>query len=204
MVERQGGPAWDAALEQSGDLVRGAGAPTFTARLDRWVAEARVDEAALRRSRERWLREVAEQEATVAGVLADLAERRTPLAVHTRGGRRHHGTIRVIGVDFVALGLPSGADVLLANAAIGVVRTAPAVEPTVGDRIVATELRLADVLAELAADRERVLLVTDGGNDTVAGQLRSVGHDVAVVRTDGERPATAYVSLAAIGEVTIG
>ncbi len=204
MVERQGGPAWDAALGQSGDLVRGAGSPTFTARLDRWVAEARVDEAALRRSRERWLREVAEQEATLAGVLADLAERRTPLTVHTRGGRRHHGTIRVIGVDFVALGLPSGADVLLANAAIGVVRTAPAVEPTVGDRIVATELRLADVLAELAADRERVLVVTDAGNDTVAGQLRSVGHDIAVVRTDGERPATAYVSLAAIGEVTIG
>ena len=203
MVERRRDPAWDAALDRPDELVRGAGAPSFTARLDRWVAEARVDEAALGRSRERWLREVAEQEATLTGVLADLAERHTPVAISTSGGRRHHGTIRVIGADFVALGLASGADLLLAASAIGVVRTAPAIEATMGDRMVATELRLADVLAELAADRERVLLVTHNG-DVVAGQLRSVGQDVAVVRTDAERRATAYLPLAAIIEVTIG
>jgi hypothetical protein len=204
MVDRSRDPAWDAALERPGDLVRGASAQTFSARLDRWVAEARIDQAALQRSRERWLREVAAQEATLVGVLADLAERRTPLTVRTSGDRRHHGVIRAIGADFVAVGTPSGGEVLLAVAGIGVVRTAPAEEPAIGDRMVATELRLADVLAELAADRERVLFVTRDGLDSVAGELRSVGHDVAVVRTDAERPATAYVPLAAIGEVTIG
>lgn len=204
MMDSQGDPAWNAALERPGELVGGTGTPSFTTRLDRWVAEARINEAALQRSREHWLREAAQQEATLAGVLADLAERRIPLTVHTSGGRRHHGIIRVIGTDFVALGLRSGADVLLAIAAIGVVRTAPAVEPTVGDRMLATRLRLADVLAQLAADRERVLLVTREGDDAVAGQLRSVGHDVAVLRTDAERPATAYVPLDAISEVTIG
>ncbi|MEO7429211.1 MAG: hypothetical protein ABIY48_07475, partial [Acidimicrobiales bacterium] len=119
MVDRSGDPegdgargtAWDAALGHPGDLVRGASSSSFTARLDRWVAEARVDEAALRRSRERWLREAAEHEGTLAGVLADLAERCTPLTIHTRGGRRHHGAIRVIGADFVALRLWSGSDV---------------------------------------------------------------------------------------------
>lgn len=204
MVEPPRDPAWETALQRPGDLVRGAATPSFTARLDRWVAEARVDQAAMQRSRERWLRDVAEQEATLTGVLADLAERRTPVAVRTSGGRRHNGTIRVIGADFIAVGLASGGDVLIAVRAVGVVRTAPAVEATVGDRMVGTDLRLVDVLAELAADRERVLLVTARGEDVVAGQLRSVGHDVAVVRTDAERPATAYVPLAAIDEVTIG
>lgn len=203
MVERPGDRAWDAALERPARLVGGR-TTSFTSRLDRWVSEARVDEAALQRSRERWLREVAEQEATLSGVLADLAERRTAVVVRTRGGRRHNGLIRVIGADFVALGLASGGDVLIAVRAIGIVRTAPAVEAAMGDRMLGTDLRLADVLAELAADRERVLLVTADGDDSVAGQLRSVGQDVAVVRTDAERPATAYVPLAAIGEVTIG
>jgi hypothetical protein len=204
MVDRPGDPAWEAAQRRPDALVRGAGAPTFTARLDRWVTDARVDESALRRSRERWLREVAEQEATLPGVLADLAERRAPLAIGTTAGRRHHGVIQVIGADFVAMRLVSRADVLIAVAAIGIVRTAPSVDATLGDRLVSTELHLVEVLAALAADRERVLLVTVSGDDAVAGQLRSVGHDVVIVRTDGERPATAYVALAAIAEVTIG
>lgn len=204
MVDPPGDPAWDAALEHPDDLVRGDGSPSFAARLDRWVADARIDQSALQRSRERWLREVAEQEATLAGVLADLAERRTPLTVRTSGGRRHHGVISAIGADFVAVSTPSGSDVLLAVRAVGVVRTNPAEAATLGDQVVATELRLADVLAELAADRERVLLVTTDGQDSVTGVLRSVGHDVVVVRTDGERAAKAYVPLTAIAEITIG
>jgi hypothetical protein len=126
------------------------------------------------------------------------------LSVGTSAGRRHHGVVHVIGADFIAVRLASGAEVLLAISGLGVVRTAPAVEPALGDRLVATELRLADVLAELAADRERVLLVTTTGEDAVAGQLRGVGHDVVVVRTDGQPPATTYLPLAVIGEVTIG
>lgn len=185
-------------------VLRGPGAESFAARLDRWVADARVDEAALQRSRERWLREVAEQEATVSGVLADLAERRVALTVRTGAGRRHHGTIGVVGADFVALQLAAGAEVLLAVRGIGVVRTAPTVDAALGDRVVATDLRLADVLSELAVDREQVLLVTTAGDDAVAGRLRSVGQDVVVLRTTTEPPATAYVPLAAIGEVAIG
>lgn len=184
--------------------MRGPSGGTFSARLERWVAEARVDEAAAQRSRERWLREVAEQEATLAGVLADLAERHTAVAVRTSAGRQHHGTIQVIGADFVALRLASGAEVLLAVRGLGAVRTAPDVEAALGDRALATALRLADVLAELAAERERVVLVTTSGDDAIAGELRSVGQDVVVLRTDAERAGTAYVPLAAIGEVAIG
>lgn len=204
-------PAWEAALGQPAELVRGAGASSFTAHLDRWVAEARVDEAALRRARERWLLEVAEQEATLVGVLADLAERGGPLTLHGRSGRRHHGVLRMLGLDFVVVGLPSGTDVLMVTRFVTSVRTAPAVELAIGDERgphepasghVATGLRMHDVLTELAADRERVVMVTADG-EMLTGQLRSVGHDVAVLRTDAEPRATAYVALAAVAEIVI-
>jgi hypothetical protein len=63
-------------------------------------------------------------------------------------------------------------------------------------------VRLADVVAGMAADRERVLVVT-GDGDAVAGVLLSVGRDVAVVRGEGEPPATCYVPLAAVTEVMV-
>lgn len=211
-MEESGRSAWEAALRQPGELVRGAGASSFTAHLDRWVAEARVDDAALRRARERWLLEVAEQEATLAGVLADLAERGGPLTLYGRGTRRHHGRLRMLGLDFVVVELPSGTDVLMAIDSVTSVRTAPAVELAIGDENgpirrdadgnVAIGLRMHDVLAELAADRERVVLVTADG-ETLTGQLRSVGHDVAVLRTDAEPRATAYVALTAVAEVVL-
>lgn len=183
--------------------MRGGEAASFSARLDRWVADARVDEAALRRARERWLRDVAEQETTLSGVLADLAERHVPVTLRSTTGRRHHGTIQVIGADFVGVRTATGVEVLVALHAVGSLRTAPAVEATLGDRMVVTELRLADVLSNLAEDRERVLLVTRSGDAVIAGELRSVGHDVVVLRVDGERPATTYVPTAAVAEVSL-
>lgn len=196
-----GDAAWDEAAKRD-DLLRGQGATSFTARLERWVAEARVDEAAQQRARERWLLDVAEQEATVTGVLGELAERRAIVTIGVEG-RRHHGTVVAIGLDFVALRPATGGEVLLALGAIGMVRTAPTVTDLVGDRVVPTELRLVDVLAELAADRERVRLVTTTG-DVVTGRLKSVGRDVVVVRADGEPPGTAYVPATAVVEATIG
>lgn len=197
-------PVRCAAMVGGDGVIRGAGSGSFTARLDRWVADARVDAAALQRSRERWLRDVAEQEATLAGVLADLAERRVAVTVRTSAGRRHHGEVHVIGADFVAVQTASGSDVLVALDAVVGVRTAPTSKTALGDRVLGTELRLADVLRELAADRERVLLVSRTGDDAVAGALRSVGQDVVVVRVDGDPPGTAYVPFRVIGEVSIG
>ena len=46
----------------------------WAARLERWAAEARVDAAAEARAREQWLRRQAEEEGSLAGVLADLAD----------------------------------------------------------------------------------------------------------------------------------
>jgi hypothetical protein len=204
MDGREAGDSWDAVPDPSPALLRGqgVGASGFTGRLERWVADARIDDAARQRSREHWLGEVAAQEATMAGLLAELAERGTPIALHTTSDRRHHGRVEVVGADFVVLRSGTRAEVLVALAAVGVVRPAPT-GPTVGDQLVGTELRLADVMAELGADRERVLVVTRSG-DAVAGELRSAGRDVVVIRTDTSEPKEAYVAMAAIAEVTIG
>src|SRR5690606_253927 len=149
----------------SGPYLRGmdlGAGPGFTARLDAWVAEARIDGAAAERARERWLAEVAGQEATLSGVLADLAERGATVAVSTTVGRRHRGTVGLIGADFVVLRPEAGAELAVAAGAIADVRAVGRAD-VLGDRMLGTELRLADVLGELAADREDVSIVTVAG-----------------------------------------
>jgi hypothetical protein len=184
--ERPGDAAWDDALRNPDGIVAPSGA-SLASRLDAWLADARVEGSADARARERWLRSAAAADASLAGVLLDLAERRITVAVTVSGGRRHRGRIGVIGGDFVSLCTETGAEVLVARGAITAVRTAPHVDEALGERTVTTELRLADVLAELGTDRTRVLLVPSDGADAVAGELRAVGQDVVTVRIGGDR-----------------
>src|SRR5690349_1871223 len=123
------------------------GADPFAAILE-GIAATRVDDAAMARSRMRWLVRQAAEDGTFTGVLVDLAERGEPVVVTTTAGRRHRGTVRAMGADFVALALSSGAIVLVALDAIAAVRTRPGVASVAGDRSVRLERRLADVLAE--------------------------------------------------------
>jgi hypothetical protein len=172
-------------------------------RIDRWAADVRVDEAARMRARERWLRHQAEAEGSLRGVLADIAERAMPVTVHVKGGLKHRGEIGAVGSDFVTL-RSAGTDVIVAIAAVTSVRTRAGEPSTIGDRSITTSLRLVDVLADLAAERAAVLLVTGGGEDTVAGELRSVGRDVVGVRVADAATGTAYLPVRAIVEVVLG
>lgn len=191
---------------REGDDGRGAdlglGGANLLGRLAAWAAEARVDEAAAARSRERWLRQVAGEEASFAGVLIDLAERGSPVVAAGVGGRRHRGVVVAVGSDFVALRTPVGRDVLLAVTAIGALRPEGGADASAGDRVVTVELDLAGALATLVPDRPRLLLVPRSGDDGVAGTLRAVGRDVVVLRTDGSPAATVYVPVGAIAEVS--
>jgi hypothetical protein len=173
----------------------------LTARIDRWAADARVDEAARLRARERWLRHQAEEEGSLAGVLTDFAERGAPVALHVRGGRRHRGEVRALGSDFVAL-RSADTDVIVALAAVTSLRTLPGEAATIGDRSIATSLSLVDVLTGLAAERAAVLLVLAGGDDALAGVLGPVGQDVVSVRLAGAA-GTAYVPVGAIVELVV-
>jgi hypothetical protein len=182
---------------------------SLVGRLERWAAEARVDDAARARARERWLRVQAAEEGTFGGVLVDLLEAGAPVTVHTRSGARHVATVRAVGADFVALapggpGAPGGRaeEVLVALAAVTSVRSRPGARPLVGDRPPAAGVHLADVVAGLAAEREQVRIAAVDG-DAVTGVVQSVGLDVAVVRGVGDPPAMAYVPLAAIAEIVV-
>lgn len=182
-----------------------AAAGGLAGRLERWVAEARVDEAARARSRERWLRRQAGEDGTVAGVLADLLEAGAAVTVHTAAaGAPYAGVVSAVGADFVALGSVGGrgSEVVVRLAAVASVRTRPGTSDVLGDRRVDARLRLADVVAALADERQSVRLATRDG-DVVAGVVRAVGQDVVSVRTGGTRPSTAYVPTAAIVAVVM-
>jgi hypothetical protein len=196
-------PTWDAALRAPDHLVGGS-APGLAARLDRWLADARVDGSADSRAKERWLRQAADADATFSGMLLDLAERGVGVVVATVAGRRHHGAVVVLGADFVSLRGPTAAEVVLSMRAIASVRTAPAVAPAAGERVATTDLCLGDVLGGLAAERARVRLVVRDASEAVSGELRSMGQDVVTLRSDTEAGGTAYVPLDAVIEVSLG
>lgn len=178
-------------------------------RLERWAADARIDEAVRRRARERWLAQQAREEATLVGVLADLAERGAVVSLHLRSGRPQRGHVRLLGADFVALAPAGesperGGEVLVALGEVASVATRPGEPVSMGDLSSRSRLSLAEVIIGLTGDRERVLLVLAGGHDVVRGTLWSVGQDVVTVRSDDEPvAATYYVALGAIGQVSI-
>lgn len=201
------------------------------ARLERWAADARIEAAARRRARERWLRQQAEEEATLAGVLIDLGEHGAEVVVHTRPGRVHRGRVGVVGADFVALSPASWAsgsggraggrradgdgaggaggeeEVLLTLDSLTSVRMQAGARLVTGDRPLTSRLSLAEVIVGLAAERERVVLVLADAGESVVGTLHSVGQDMVVVRLAdgraGARPPTAYVAMATIVEVVV-
>lgn len=175
----------------------------LSSRLEAWAAAARIDEAALARGRQRWMLELAEQEATLGGVLLELGERQAAVSVRVVGDRTHVGRIEVIGSDFVSL-RASHEVVLLPHRSIVALRTGPEEPSVVGDRTLQAGVELVDVIRELAADRELVRVVVAGGAEVLGGVLRSVGVDVVVLRVDGEPPATVHVPLAAVCEVALG
>lgn len=173
--------------------------------LARWTADTRTDAAARARTRERWLRQAAEEDARFAGLALDLSEARAGVAVRLTGGRTLHGHIAAVATDFCVLRHGDGAATLVAFAAIATLRPDPGFRAgrAASERGAPVEATLADVLLGLAADRPRVRLVVDGGGEAVVGELRSVGTDVATIRLDGEQGGTVYVQMGAVREVTL-
>jgi hypothetical protein len=167
--------------------------------ITRWLAEQRADAAAASRARERWLRQAADEEALVAGVLLDLAERAATVVVQGVASRTHRGVVRAVGEDFVAL-RTGRTDALLPFDAIVAIRAEGA--PTGGgERAHALDIGFAEAVAAIAGDRPRVLVVTRDGSG-LSGELRSVGRDVAALRL-GDGEGTSYVPLASMAELAI-
>jgi hypothetical protein len=177
--------------------------------VERWAAEARVRDAADARLRERWLRRQAEEEATLGGLLLDLAERVAVVVVSTTGGRRHRGRLEAVGADFLALRTAGDRLTLVARAAVASLRPAggeamglrAAADDRVDDPSTSVAVTLADVLAHEVEHRPRVHV--HAGATSVAGELRSVGADVMTLYADGDPPGPAYVNLPSVSEISL-
>lgn len=175
--------------------------------LARWSALERAGETAAGRMREGWLRRQATEEATWAGLAADLAERRAKVAVHVAGGQIHRGRLVASGVDFILLLVGDESrpvPLVLTLAGVTALRR-PTGDAPLGPAERRTSERLptfASLLARLSGGRPRVRVVLFG-SETVVGDLDAVGDDVAVVRLlDGQGPV-AYLRLAAVAEVSL-
>lgn len=178
------------------------GGARFVADLEAWVAAASADAGVDTRRRERWLRVQAEEEATVVGVLADLAERGHAIALATRAARRHRGWVRLVGEDFVVVVTEQRSTVLVRLDAIAHVRTTPGTPALAGDRILHLEVGWADAVRILAEERPTVLAVPSGG-PPCHGELRGVGADVLTLRLEGDG-SRVYLPLAAVDELVVG
>jgi hypothetical protein len=169
--------------------------------LERWLADALVDEAAQRRLRERWLQIQSEEEASFVGTLLDLAERRRPVTIDV-GDQRFRGVLAGIGADFVALRTDRGQHAIVRTDAVDAVRSEPGGVDVRGERSVALEVTLAGVMGPIAADRPDVLVRTRSGV-TVRGQLRSAGTDVLRLRVDGDPPTPTWLALDRVGMLLV-
>lgn len=172
----------------------------FGRSLARWASDAAVDEAARSRARERWLRVQAEEEASLAGTLVDLAERRRPVVLDV-GSLRLRGVVVGVGADFVAVQGDGGHQALVPFAGIGALRADPGSE-VVGDRPATLDVTLATVLGPVAAERTEVL-VHAAPDVRARGVLRAVGSDVLRLRSDGLPPAPMWVPLGAVRMIVL-
>ena len=169
--------------------------------LERWAAEALVDESARARERARWLRIQAEEEASFAGTLVDLAEQARPVVIDV-GDQRFRGVIAGIGGDFVAVRTDRGQQVIIRTATIDAVRTEPGGTDVRGDRPATVEVTLGGVIGPIAADRPDVLVRTVRGV-SIRGGLRSAGTDVLHLRVEGDPPTPAWVPLDAVAIIVL-
>lgn len=173
--------------------------------LARWTAEARAADVASSRSRQQWLRRQAAEEATLAGIALDLAEQSAVVVVRTVAGRAHRG--RLVGVtrELAVLRSESGTTTtVIPWAAVAWLRPRLHRRPEeAGPRSIPLDLGLLDVLAAVAGSQPRVVLGFSQDQETLSGEMVSVGGDVIGLRIDADAPTTIYVRLASLTEVSL-
>jgi hypothetical protein len=189
----------EATLSAAGSVLGGTDA--LARSLERWAADAMVDEAARQRARQRWLRIQAEEGSSVLGAISDLAERGLPVVLDV-GDHRIRGRIVGVGADFLAVRSDRHQDVLVRTAAVEAMRTEPGSRSVIGDRTPFVEIGIDAVVGPLAADRPEVLIRTRSGH-VVRGELRSAGTDVVRLRADGDPSTPVWVPLAAVDVIVL-
>lgn len=168
------------------------------------LSDAKADGLAQERIRERWLRLQATESATLVGSLLDLAEAGIAVSIWLAGDRRFDGFLVGLGAD-VAVLADRGDHTLVRLDAVRVVRPRPGQSPRVasGDRTAALDLRLVELLAQVA-DGEPSVTVGFVSGETVTGTLLTVGADVLTIRLAPGPDGLAYCSAGAVASVRFG
>jgi len=169
-------------------------------RLAEWAAEARVEDAVDHRRRAAWLRRQMAEEATLSGVLTDLAEHGRAVVIQLSTGARHRGRITRVGRDVVGLATGDGRLRLVRLGAVVAVRPQPGAVPVAGVGGLDAPTSLHRELSRIHQDLERVSITVDGG-DAVIGVVDSLGHDVITVAADGG--GQVYLPLYSVVEVSV-
>ena len=169
--------------------------------LHAWIAEGQVDDAARARTRQRWLERQAAEEASLVGVLLDLAERNRPVSITTRADHRLTGPVVAVGADFGVVRDHRLGDAIVPTRAIALVRPSPGDDLPTGDRPVDMVLAFGDALMELAPDRPECIVAV--GTEQLRGDLRSVSPDVAVLALDGDRRDLVHAAVDAIDHLVV-
>lgn len=149
--------------------------------LARWRAELRTGDAVKARSKERWLRQQAEEAATWTGTLVDLAESSETVGLLV-GARTLTGRLVAVAGDFCVLVTTPGAVVVVSLGHLRAVRARAGRRPAAtGERQAPLGVCFVDTLEILAGERSSVRLGLAGG-ETLGGRLEGVGVDVLSVR----------------------
>jgi hypothetical protein len=180
-----------------GSKPNGGHPPTDPA-AERWLAEVRVEDAARERSRVAQRQALDAAEATLAGVLGDLAARGEVVQLWMHSGRRHRGWLRLIGPDACVMDTETRQWAVVRLAAIASVRTVRSA-PVPGQSEASTASSFASLAGALAVPGEWVLV--GAGPESIGGVLEVAGTDVLRLRL--ENGDVAYVPLASVDEVTL-
>jgi len=166
--------------------------------VDRWLGEIRVSEAARSRARVGALRAHAAEDATIVGVLADLAERAVPVLMTTIHGRRHRVEVLAVGPDAGVFSVGPDEWLVTRLACIASLRLVGG-DPVHGEGAMTTTSSFGRILARAADPGDRLRLAL--GGEIVTGQVVSLSAEVALLRL--ESGALTYVSLGAVEEALV-
>ena len=144
-----------------------------------WSAESRVRAEASSRSRERWILQQQMEDASMTGVLVELAEKQETLTIQTSSAD-HVGALVAVGPDLAVIEDRRGATTLVEVPAIVSVE-APASQ-FAETRSPALDLTFNQALRALASDLVPVRLYLRTG--TISGRLSGAGEDVVVVQRE--------------------
>ena len=162
------------------------------------------DDAAAARSRERWLRQEAEDGATFEGLLCDLADLGAGVTVSCHSGSSHAGRVVEVAAGCFVLALGDGARAVLEVGAVAAVRPDPdhRLGAAAGNRVPPSARTIDEVLRSELDRRPRIRVVSAGG-PPLTGRLLAVGLDVVTVALEGADRSVCYIPSSSLSEVVL-